>query len=42
MIFTDYTWKSTFQNGYAQQYRIMKYFKDLLNNWFADKRNIKD
>lgn len=42
MIFTDYTQKSTFQNGYAQQYRIMKYFKDLLNNWFADKRNIKD
>ena len=42
MIFTDYTQKSTMQYGYAQQYRTMKYFRDVLNNWFSDQRNIKD
>lgn len=42
MIKTDYTDKPTFQSGYAQQYRIQKYFKDILNNWFADSNNIKD
>lgn len=42
MIFTDYTDQSTFALGYSQQYRILKYFKDLLKNWFADSRNILD
>lgn len=42
MIFTDYTDKPTFNSGYTQQYRIQKYFRDLINNWFADSRNIKD
>lgn len=42
MITTDYTEHDTFQPGFTQQYRIQKYFKDIINNWFADKRNIKD
>ena len=41
-MITDYTQKSTFIPGFPQQYRIMKYFKDILNNWFADSKNIED
>lgn len=41
-VFTDYTEQSTFSVGYGQQSRIVKYVRDLLNNWFADSRNIKD
>lgn len=41
-VFTDYTEQSTFSQGYGQQSRIVKYIRDLLNNWFADSRNIKD
>lgn len=40
MIVTDYTQKVS--QGAGQQYRILKYIKDILNNWFADSRNIKD
>lgn len=39
---TDYTQQSTFQPGYGQQTRIVKYFRDLLLNWLAQPRNIKD
>ena len=42
MILTDYTEKSTLPQGFGQQYRIVKYIKDILNNFFADSRNIKD
>lgn len=42
MNLTDYTEKSTLSEGFGQQYRISKYIKDILNNWFADSRNIKD
>lgn len=41
-MLTDYTEKDTFQAGFSQQYRILKYIKDILNNWFTDQRNIKD
>lgn len=41
-IFTDYTQTSTFQLGYGQQSRIIKYVRDLIYNWFSDSRNIKD
>lgn len=40
MIVTDYT--ESVSQGAGQQYRIIKYIKDVLNNWFADSRNIKD
>lgn len=33
---------NTFQDGFAQQYRVLKYIKDILNNWFADPANILD
>lgn len=42
MILTDYTEKSTLPEGFGQQYRIVKYIKDIINNFFADSRNIKD
>lgn len=42
-VFTDYTEdKSTFFPGFGQQTRIVKYVRDILLNWFADSRNIKD
>ena len=41
-MITDYTEQNTFKSGVSQQYRIMKYFRDILNNWFADQKNIKD
>lgn len=34
--------EDTFSSGYAQQYRLIKYIKDILQNWFSDKNNIKD
>ena len=42
MSTTDYTEKSTLFQGFGQQYRISKYIKDILNNWFADQTNILD
>ena len=42
MILTDYTEKSTLPQGFGQQYRVVKYIKDIINNFFADSRNIKD
>lgn len=42
MNLTDYTEENTLKDGFGQQYRISKYIKDILNNWFADSRNIKD
>lgn len=42
MILTDYTEKSTLPEGFGQQYRVVKYIKDIVNNFFADSRNIKD
>lgn len=42
MITTDYTNQNTFQSGIVQQYRLLKYIRDILINWFSDKRNIKD
>lgn len=42
MNITDYTEQSTLSEGFGQQYRIVKYMKDILNNFFADSRNIKD
>ena len=42
MSTTDYTEEPTLFQGFGQQYRISKYIKDILNNWFADQRNILD
>ena len=42
MSLTDYTEQNTLLEGFGQQYRILKYMKDILNNFFADSRNIKD
>lgn len=42
-VFTDYTESdNTFNVGFGQQTRIIKYIRDILLNWFADSRNIKD
>lgn len=42
-VFTDYTeTDDTFKPGFGQQTRIVKYVRDILLNWFADSRNIKD
>lgn len=41
-MITAYTEQSTLVDGFGQQYRVSKYIKDILNNWFADSRNIKD
>lgn len=42
-VFTDYTEDTnTFKPGFGQQTRIIKYVRDILLNWFADSRNIKD
>lgn len=41
-MITDYTQENTLNKGISQQYRLMKYFKDILNNWFADPINIQD
>lgn len=41
-MITDYTEQNTLGKGISQQYRIMKYFKDIINNWLADPINIKD
>ena len=42
-VFTDYTESdNTFSAGFGQQTRIIKYIRDILLNWFADSRNIKD
>lgn len=42
-VFTDYTESdNTFNIGFGQQTRIIKYIRDILLNWFADSRNIKD
>ena len=42
MSVTDYTEENTLVEGFGQQYRISKYIKDVLNNWFSDRRNILD
>jgi hypothetical protein len=42
MNLTDYTEKSTLPDAFGQQSRVVKYIKDILNNFFADSRNIKD
>lgn len=39
---TDYTQTNTFQAGYGQQTRIVKYIRDIILNWLAQPRNIKD
>lgn len=40
---TDYTNATdTFQAGISQQYRIIKYIRDILQNWTAQPQNIKD
>lgn len=42
-VTTDYTNQiDTFQAGIAQQYRLLKYMRDLLENWTAQPQNIKD
>lgn len=42
-VVTDYTSEiDTFQSGIFQQYRLKKYFRDVLLNWIAQPENILD
>lgn len=42
-IITDYTTQlDTFQPGIFQQYRLKKYFRDVLLNWLSQPENILD
>lgn len=41
-VVTDYTVPDTLQAANTYQYRVLLYFRDIIQNWMQDARNIQD